>query len=77
MSDLETSTSPAGPPLEPAPPVSVIVAETTSGGSGGPVLDTQGHVVAVNVAILPEFGGSNLGVPAVHGRVLIQAAGSG
>ena len=40
-------------------------AETTHGGSGGPVLNTNGEVVAVNAAILPEYGGSNLGVP-VH-----------
>jgi S1-C subfamily serine protease len=39
-------------------------AETTHGGSGGPVLRLDGAVVAVNTAILPEFGGSNLGVPA-------------
>ena len=39
-------------------------AETTHGGSGGPVLDLDGEVLAVNAAILPEFGGSNLGVPA-------------
>lgn len=38
-------------------------AATTRGGSGGPVLDVNGAVVAVNSAILPEFGGSNLGVP--------------
>ncbi len=38
-------------------------AETTHGGSGGPVLDVNGEVVAVNAAILPEYGGSNLGVP--------------
>jgi S1-C subfamily serine protease len=38
-------------------------AETTVGGSGGPVLDRYGHVVAVNAAILPEFGGANIGVP--------------
>jgi hypothetical protein len=32
-------------------------------------------VVAVNAAILPEFGGSNLGVPAAHGgRLLIGVA---
>jgi len=39
-------------------------AETTQGGSGGPVLALSGEVVAVNAAILPEFGGSNMGVPA-------------
>ncbi|AXI45573.1 hypothetical protein C1J03_05695 [Sulfitobacter sp. SK012] len=38
-------------------------AETTGGGSGGPALDRNGHVVAVNAAILPEFGGANIGVP--------------
>jgi serine protease Do len=38
-------------------------ADTTHGGSGGPVLNMRGEVVAVNMAILPEFGGSNLGVP--------------
>lgn len=38
-------------------------AETTVGGSGGPALNRFGEVVAVNAAILPEFGGSNIGVP--------------
>lgn len=38
-------------------------ADTTKGGSGGPVLNLAGELVAVNVAILPEYGGSNLGVP--------------
>ena len=38
-------------------------AETTHGGSGGPVVALDGRVVAVNSAIIPEFGGSNLGVP--------------
>ncbi len=46
-------------------------AETTHGGSGGPVLNMQGDVVAVNAAIIPEFGGSNLGVPTEHVRALI------
>lgn len=45
------------------PAVVVYDAETTRGGSGGPVLDFNGTVVAVTSAIVPEFGGSNLGVP--------------
>ena len=48
-------------------------AETTSGGSGGPVLSLDGQVVAINSAILPEFGGSNLGVPAARARELLSA----
>lgn len=38
-------------------------AATTRGGSGGPVLDLDGRVVAVTVAVMTDFGGSNLGVP--------------
>ena len=49
-------------------------AETTHGGSGGPVLDLNGAVVAVNTAVLPEYGGSNLGVPAAKVRALLQEA---
>ena len=47
-------------------------AETTSGGSGGPVLTLDGRVVAINTAVLPEFGGSNLGVPAPKARSLLR-----
>ena len=50
-------------------------AETTHGGSGGPVLDINGAVVAVNAAILPEYGGSNLGVPVAKVRTLLEDAG--
>lgn len=49
-------------------------AETTSGGSGGPVLDLTGRVVAINTAVLPQFGGSNLGTPADHARALLELA---
>ncbi len=49
-------------------------AETTHGGSGGPVLGLDGKVVAVNAAILAEFGGSNLGVPASEARRLLEKA---
>lgn len=47
-------------------------AETTQGGSGGPVLALNGEVVAVNAAIVPEFGGSNLGVPVHYVRTLLD-----
>ncbi|MFG6562273.1 hypothetical protein ACGYJ8_17515 [Sulfitobacter sp. 1A12126] len=49
-------------------------AETTHGGSGRPVLNTNGEVVAVNSAILPEYGGSNLGVPIANVRALLEEA---
>jgi len=50
-------------------------AETTHGGSGGPVLNLEGGVLAVNAAILPQFGGSNLGVPAAEAvRLMNQPA---
>lgn len=49
-------------------------ADTTHGGSGGPVLNAAGEVVAVNTAILPEYGGSNLGVPAALLMRLLSAA---
>lgn len=52
-------------------------AETAHGGSGGPVLDVNGNVIAVNAAIIPEYGGSNLGVPAHHVRRLLESAGVG
>ncbi|MCP4472242.1 MAG: hypothetical protein GY815_16455 [Gammaproteobacteria bacterium] len=38
-------------------------ADTTHGGSGGPVLDIDGNVIAINTAIIPEYGGSNFGIP--------------
>lgn len=49
-------------------------AATTSGGSGGPVLDTEGAVIAVNTAIIPEYGGSNLGIPVTPLRELLTEA---
>lgn len=50
-------------------------AETTRGGSGGPVIGTDGRVLAVNKAVMTEFGGSNLGVPAREARRLLRGAG--
>lgn len=51
-------------------------AETTVGGSGGPALDSNGNVIAVNSAILPEFGGANIGVPVHQVRRLLEATES-
>ncbi len=48
-------------------------AATTYGGSGGPVLNTNGEVVAVNSAIVPEFGGANMGVPVAEALKLMDA----
>ena len=38
-------------------------AQTTSGGSGGPLLNREGGVIGVTFAIVRGFGGSNFGVP--------------
>jgi S1-C subfamily serine protease len=47
-------------------------AQTAKGGSGGPVLNLKGEVIAVNRAMLLEFGGSNIGVPARHALDLLE-----
>jgi len=47
-------------------------AETTYGGSGGPVLNLDGQVLAVNAAILAQFDGSNMGVPADEALRLLR-----
>jgi S1-C subfamily serine protease len=53
-------------------PSSVVYdAETTRGGSGGPVLSLKGEVVAVTYGVLEGFGGSNLGVPVTEVRRLM------
>ncbi len=38
-------------------------AQTTSGGSGGPLLNRDGGVIGVTFAVVKGFGGSNFGVP--------------
>jgi DNA-binding response OmpR family regulator/S1-C subfamily serine protease len=38
-------------------------AQTTSGGSGGPLINRDGQVIGVTFAVVRGFGGSNFGVP--------------
>ena len=56
------------------PSAVVYDAETTRGSSGGPVLGVDGRVLALNVAVMREFGGSNLGVPAGEARRVLELA---
>ena len=46
---------------------------TTGGGSGGPVLSTEGKVIAINYAVLQQFAGSNFGIPARFAVLLLEA----
>ncbi len=46
-------------------------ADTTSGGSGGPVFGPEGTVIGVNFAIMQKFTGSNFGVPVDFIRSLL------
>ena len=54
-----------------SPAAVVYDAETTQGGSGGPVLGLDGEVIAITSAVVTDFCGSNLGVPAIHGSALL------
>jgi S1-C subfamily serine protease/CheY-like chemotaxis protein len=48
-------------------------AQTTSGGSGGPLINQEGGVVGVTYAIVRGFGGSNFGVPIRYAEPLLKA----
>jgi len=47
-------------------------AATTSGGSGGPLFNRNGKVIGVNFAVVRDFGGSNLAVPAKYAKDLLR-----
>ena len=47
-------------------------AQTTSGGSGGPLFNNEGKVIGINFAILREFGGSNFAIPVGFGKLLLK-----
>jgi DNA-binding response OmpR family regulator/S1-C subfamily serine protease len=50
----------------------VFDAQTTSGGSGGPVFNQQGRVIGVTYAVLRGFGGSNFGIPIRFSKPLLS-----
>ncbi len=47
-------------------------AQTTSGGSGGPLFDDQGQVIGINFAKVRDFGGSNFAIPVRFGESLLK-----
>ncbi|HET7293954.1 MAG TPA: trypsin-like peptidase domain-containing protein [Vicinamibacteria bacterium] len=47
-------------------------APTTHGGSGGPVFNRSGRVVAIEYAVLEGFGGHSFGVPARFAQQLLR-----
>jgi len=47
-------------------------AQTTSGGSGGPLFNNEGKVIGINFAVLREFGGSNFAIPVSYGQSLLR-----
>jgi DNA-binding response OmpR family regulator/S1-C subfamily serine protease len=47
-------------------------AQTTHGGSGGPLFNAQGKVIGVNFAVVRGFGGSNFGIPIRYAEQLLK-----
>jgi S1-C subfamily serine protease len=47
-------------------------AQTTSGGSGGPLFNSEGKVIGINFAMVRDFGGSNFAIPIAYGRSLLK-----
>jgi DNA-binding response OmpR family regulator/S1-C subfamily serine protease len=47
-------------------------AQTTSGGSGGPLINRNGAVIGVTFAVVRDFGGSNFGVPIRYAQSLLK-----
>jgi serine protease Do len=47
-------------------------AQTTSGGSGGPLFNDEGQVIGINFAMVRDFGGSNFAIPVRFGQSLLK-----
>jgi serine protease Do len=46
-------------------------AQTTNGGSGGPLFNDEGKVIGINFAVVRDFGGSNFAIPVAFGKSLL------
>ena len=55
----------------------VFDAPTTQGGSGGPIFNKNGQVIAVEYAVLPKFGGNSFGVPVTYALDLLASRRAG
>jgi hypothetical protein len=49
----------------------VFDAATTQGGSGGPIFNTHGQVIAVEYALLTKFGGNSFAIPIAYAIELL------
>lgn len=52
----------------------VFDAPTTQGGSGGPIFNKSGQVIAVEYAVLQKFGGNAFGIPIRYALELLRPA---
>jgi serine protease Do len=52
----------------------VFDAATTQGGSGGPIFNRDGQVIAVEYAVLPQFGGNSFAVPISYALEILRVA---
>jgi serine protease Do len=51
-------------------------AQTTSGGSGGPLFNRAGKVIGINFGVMRDFGGSNFGIPAHYAKAFLLGQNS-
>ena len=48
-------------------------AQTSVGGSGGPLFNSEGKVIGINFAMVRDFGGANFAIPIAFGKSLLKA----
>jgi serine protease Do len=50
-------------------------AQTSIGGSGGPLFNSEGKVIGINFAMVRDFGGANFAIPIAYGKSLLNPRG--